>query len=326
MLKIGVIGTGQIAIENMQAALKTKQYEVSAVYSRTLEKAKEFAQSCPVNALETDLSLFLSREDIDIVYIASPNSLHFEQVKAAIQANKHVVVEKPAVVTAKQWQEVVQLAKQHNVYVFEAIRHVYEDNFTLMSSIVSELPNIQGAVFHFRQYSSRIDDVYAGIHHNVFSLEFAGGALMDLGVYALHNVVSWFGMPEKSIYEPELLHTGVDGQGIITLTYPDFVVTCHISKITQSYAPSEIYAKDITYSINSVDRIEQIIKYEKKTQSACEISQPVLPLRTQAQWQAFASMIQNDDKVSYESKTQTTGRVIALMEQLRLSAGILFNE
>ena len=114
MLKLGIIGTSAISHSFLAAAKETDQYELRAVYSRTLEKARSFTQPYGQVALYDDLIAFLD-SDLDVIYIASPNSLHYPQAKLALLAKKHVILEKPAVSTPKEWKELVKLAQEHQV-------------------------------------------------------------------------------------------------------------------------------------------------------------------------------------------------------------------
>ena len=115
MLRLGIIGTGSISHEFIKAAQLSGEYEFTAVYSRTLSAAERFTQDYKNVALYTDMIEFLSA-DLDVVYIASPNSLHFNHTKLAILARKHVIVEKPAVSRPEEWQELVKLAAGYEYF------------------------------------------------------------------------------------------------------------------------------------------------------------------------------------------------------------------
>ena len=90
MFKLGIIGTGSISHEFIKAAHSTGDYQLAAVYSRTLTSAERFVQNYENTAVYTEMLDFLS-SDIDVVYIASPNSLHFNHAKVAILARKHAL-------------------------------------------------------------------------------------------------------------------------------------------------------------------------------------------------------------------------------------------
>ena len=92
MLKLGIIGTSAISHSFLAATKETGHYELRAIYSRTLEKASSFAQPYGQVAFYDDLIAFLD-SDLDVIYIASPNSLHYPQAKLALLAKKHVILE-----------------------------------------------------------------------------------------------------------------------------------------------------------------------------------------------------------------------------------------
>lgn len=115
MLKLGIIGTGDISHHFIEAAHASGKYQLVAVYSRKLETAATFASRYQ------DIQLFDQLEDFfkssfDVVYIASPNSLHFAQAKAALSAGKHVILEKPAVTQPQDWPDLVQTAEKKSLF------------------------------------------------------------------------------------------------------------------------------------------------------------------------------------------------------------------
>ena len=122
MLKLGVIGTGAISHHFIEAAHTSGEYKMVAVYSRKIETAATFASRYQ------DIQLFDQLEDFfkssfDVVYIASPNSLHFAQAKIALSSSKHVILEKPAVTQPQEWLDLVQTANKNHCFIFEAARN-----------------------------------------------------------------------------------------------------------------------------------------------------------------------------------------------------------
>ena len=165
----------------VQAALSTKKYELTAVYSRHLEKAQEFGSHYEGDIeFATDLKTFFNLAHLHTIYIASPNALHFEQAKAAIIAGKNVIVEKPAFSTPDEMAEIIELANKNRVYFFEAARNIHEQSFQKIAELLPLKNQILGANFSYMKYSSRYDQVLDGEEPNIFSTHFSGGALMDL--------------------------------------------------------------------------------------------------------------------------------------------------
>lgn len=314
-MRLGLIGTSAIAKEAMTTALKQADWTLQVVYSRTLETAQAFGLQFGVNQFETDLNVFVNREDIDVIYIASPNSLHFEQVCLALRAKKHVIVEKPAFLTVEEWDKAFALAKENNVYLFEAIRTAHESNFKRVRDIVTSFEQIDGAIFHFQQYSSKLAALEKGIIANSLNKTFGGGVLMDLGVYALYAAVSWFGQPTNARYEPQLLENGADIAGFLTLNYPTFSVHMHLGKRNQSYAVSEIFAKNITLSIDNVERVKTIQQYDLK--DITTLSEPLSVERMHDEFVFFADVI-NGKRLDEYTDITAVGRIVSeLLTQLR---------
>lgn len=204
VLGLGTIGTNWITEQFIEAALETSLYQLKGVYSRSQAKADQLVQKYGTTAQSsTELSDFLLNDEIDVVYIASPNSLHYMQACAAVKAGKHIIVEKPAFSTTAEFDHVLQLAAEHQVCFFEAARNLHEENFSKVTAALPLIGDVCGACFTYMKYSSRYDAVLAGEEPNIFSLNYSGGALMDLGVYLLYAAVAWFGKPTKAQYEAQ---------------------------------------------------------------------------------------------------------------------------
>lgn len=255
MIKLGIIGTNWITQQFIDAAHATGEYKLTAVYSRTVEKAKDFGKPNGATVFSDNLGKFFANDALDAVYIASPNSLHFEQAMLGIKNDKAVIVEKPIVANIKQMEILRETLEQHpQSRLFEAARQIHQPNFEIIKNQISKLGRIQGATLTYMKYSSRYDAVLAGQEPNVFTLKFAGGALQDLGVYVAYDAVGWFGMPDDVAYYPTLAPTRVDGKGVAILRYPEFDITLNIGKTSNSYLPSEIYGlKDTIVMSNPAD-------------------------------------------------------------------------
>lgn len=110
-LKWAIIGPGSIANE-FAAALDDIGGTLYAVGSRTLEKAQAFASQYGAEKAYGNYSEMLQDPEIDVVYISTPHSNHYEYIIESLQNNKHVLCEKAITVNSKQLQEIAELAKQ----------------------------------------------------------------------------------------------------------------------------------------------------------------------------------------------------------------------
>lgn len=334
MLKLGIIGTNWITHSFVNAALATGQYELRAVYSRQLGKAEKFASKYENQeniALMTDLSELCAMADLDVVYIASPNSLHYEQARQLMSAGKNVIVEKPAVSTVEELDDLIELSEEKEVFFFEAARHIHEENFQRVASFLKNRDDILGANLSFRKYSSRYDAVLRGEEPNIFSPNFSGGAIMDLGVYLVYAAVGWFGMPEEAFYFNNQLPNGVDVIGTMILRYPGFDVTMNTGKHTESYLPSEIYLSDSTLCLDAINSIGEIVQKKRDNGDIQEINfgTDVSEIDMYEEALAFAEVIKNPMNVEknkhYQDWIQLSRDVHELMNKMRKDSGIVFD-
>lgn len=259
-----------------------------------------------------------------MVYIASPNSLHFAQAKLAILAKKHVIIEKPAVTTPSEWKELVKLANEHQVYLFEAARNYQESAFQVVKNFLSN-QEILGANFTFAKYSSKLPALLAGEMPNIFSDVYAGGALMDLGVYCLYLAIGFFGEPISSHYTAQQLPNSVDlyGQGV--LIYPDFQVAIQAGKNITSHLPAEIYTKTGTLTLNAVAAINQA-RFVSHSGEVIDLPIQSCPHQMQEEAEAFALAIAHQKPAAYLEWLQTAEQVHETLYQMRQSAGIQFKD
>lgn len=332
MLKLGIIGTNWITHSFVNAALVSGEYELVAVYSRRLDTSTAFAneyENAEQINLYTDLDEF-ANSGLDVVYIASPNSLHYEQSKQLLEAGVNVIVEKPAVSTTAELNELINLSEDKELFYFEAARHIHEDNFQRVASFLRKRDDILGANLTFMKYSSRYDAVLRGETPNIFSTEFSGGAMMDLGVYLVYAAVGWFGKPNEVFYFNQKLPTGVDGLGTMIFRYNGFDVTMSTGKNADSYLPSEIYLSDSTLCMDSVNSISEIVQKKREDGSVVnvdfgtEVSK--VPMLEEAI--SFAQVIQQPRSVEQQKKyqdwIQLARDVHELMGQMRRDSGIVF--
>ena len=329
MINLGIIGTNWITDQFVQAAHETGKYQLAAVYSRRLETAQKFGEKYGDVEYATDLDTFFGIEHLDTVYIASPNSLHFEQAKQGILAGKNVIVEKPAFSTPKEMDEIIELANQKKVFFFEAARNIHEQAFKTVADFLPFKDHIIGADFSFMKYSSRYDQVLDGQEPNIFSPHFSGGALADLGVYPIYAALAWFGMPKESIYFGQKISTGVDGIGTGVLRYDNFDVTIRTGKISDSFQQSEIYLSNGTLVMNAVNSISEAVFHDRDHQRREKLNVHQLENPMMEEANVFAEVILNPTDrelgTDYEEWVELARNVNQVIYDMRKSAGIVFD-
>ena len=223
-IRLGTIGSGFIVHFMLDAVKQVEGIRCVAVYSRTEEKAKALANEYQVEKTYTDMDTFLADEEINCVYVASPNLLHYEQTKQALLAGKHVLCEKPFCTKLEHAKELVALAKEKGLFLMEAVPTTYLPNYDVLKKSIEKIGRIKLVQGNFSQYSSRYDAFLRGEQPNVFNPAFAGGCLMDINFYNVYLNVALFGKPEKAIYFPNIAEqVKIDTSGVLIMQYKDFV-------------------------------------------------------------------------------------------------------
>lgn len=221
-MRLGVVGIGTIAREVLPL-LGEWGIETVALCGtpRRKEELEKLCEEYHIGAVYTDYAAMLREADIDTVYIAVPNHLHYEFVKSALESEKDVIVEKPMVSNVQEAEALARLAKERNRYLFEAISTVYLPNYTRIRELLPRIGDIKLVQCNYSQYSRRYDAFRAGETLPAFDPEKSGGALMDLNLYNLHYILGLFGNPADVSYHANI-EKGIDTSGILMLDYDSF--------------------------------------------------------------------------------------------------------
>jgi predicted dehydrogenase len=213
-MKVGILGAGNIA-GKMAQTLSLMGTGTAAVASRDLDKAKAFADKFRVNkAFGSYEELYKS--DVDLIYVATPHSHHYAQMKDCLENGKHVLCEKAFTVNAAQAREVLELGRRKGLLVAEAIWTRYMPMRRVMDEVLAS-----GVIGRPIALTANLDYVALTVERLV-KPELAGGALLDLGVYTVNFALMCFGSAIKRI-ESTLIPfpTGVDAMSNTTLVYDD---------------------------------------------------------------------------------------------------------
>lgn len=213
----GVIGPGNIANTFAQAISTSQRGKITAVASRSKERAQAYADKYQVAKVYTDYAHLVQDSDIDIIYIATPHSLHYQYAKLCLEAGKHVLIEKPITVNRKQIECLVALAKSKQLLLQEAL-------WTCFTPCMSELKQKlnDGVIGDIQFIHSNIGFAFQDRPDSrLFKPELAGGALLDLGVYSI--AVSQFLFaehPDKIQAFGQIASTQVDTNTSVNMFYP----------------------------------------------------------------------------------------------------------
>ena len=315
--------TGWITDEWINGAHATGDWQLASVYSRKEETAAQYAAKYNVFSVHTSIESLIS-DPIQVIYVASPNSLHYEQTKFILQHKKHVILEKPATTTVAEFEHLCDLARDQGVYLIEAYRHIQEANFKILKKNLSLLGPIYGANLTYASFSSRYVNVLNGETPNVFSLDFAGGSLVDIGVYPVTFAIALFGRPKSSTYQAFKCRTGTDGGGFILLQYEKFSVSINQSKCYDSAAPSEIYGENGTVTVNATLNIDSLKWLNPRTKRIGDWAGPKEALKLKEEAAEFARIIESDDKKAAKELEDLSRIVLQVTTELRRQNNIIY--
>lgn len=215
-LRWGILSTGWIA-ETQTADLQIAGLKVQAVGSRTIEAANEFADRFNIPNRHASYQDLVEDTEVDIIYIGTPHPWHFENAMQAIEAGKHVLLEKPFTINAGQAQKIADAAKANNVFVMEAMWTRFLPMMVRVNEIVQSglLGTTRVILADHNQYIPR--ERAARLHEP----ELGGGALLDLGIYPISFASRFMGTPSAITAKATLTDLKVDELTAIIFEYPD---------------------------------------------------------------------------------------------------------
>ncbi|MBC1186179.1 MULTISPECIES: Gfo/Idh/MocA family protein [Kluyvera] len=321
MIRFAVIGTNWITRQFVDAAHETGKYKLTAVYSRSLEQAQTFANDYPVEHLFTSLDAMAQSEDIDAVYIASPNSLHFPQTKLFLQHKKHVICEKPLASNLHEVEQAIALARENQVVLFEAFKTASLPNFQILQQSLEKVGPVRKAFINYCQYSSRYQRYLDGENPNTFNPAFSNGSIMDIGFYCLASAVALWGEPKQVQASASLLDSGVDAHGIAVLDYGDFSVTLQHSKVSDSTLPSEIQGEAGALVVEKISECQKV-SFIPRGSKAQDLSQPQHINTMLYEAEEFARLVENNE---VDHPALEVSRITAKVQtEIRRQTGVVF--
>lgn len=264
MIRCATIGTNFVADWFMEAVQACEGITCSLVYSRKAETAEAFCRKHGAERWCTDLKEVAEAEDVDAVYISSPNSFHYEQAALMLSHGKHVLCEKPVTSNERELKRLMELADEHGVVLMEAMRSVHEEGFVRLKEVLPLAGTIRRVSFQYGKYSSRYDKFKAGMIENAFNPALSNAALMDIGVYCVHPLVRLFGMPERIVTDSIMLSNGMEGAGTILAVYDGMQAELLYSKIADNRLPSQIQGESGTLVIDDITNIRRVTFYDRQ--------------------------------------------------------------
>ena len=218
-MRVGIIGTGWIAEKAAITLRGLNDIEAYAVGSRTKETAEAFAAKWGVKKAYGSYSELIADADVDLVYIGTPHSHHYDVTREALMAGKPCLVEKAFMANARQAKEMIELAHERNVFLAEAIWTRYQPAVGIVRKLIAD-----GHIGSPRLITATLG-YSMGDKPRIMRPDLCGGALLDLGVYAL-NFVRMFTDSDIESIDGHCVKstTGMDLTNAITIILKDGIM------------------------------------------------------------------------------------------------------
>ena len=321
-MNLCAIGTGAITKSMLAEFQRSDVLRCTAIYSRKEETGRAIAAEFGLERVYTSMEEMLADPAIDMVYVASPNSIHYGQAKAALLAGKHVICEKPFAPTVAEADELIALAKEKGLFLFEAITTAHHPHYGFVKENLTKLGKLKMVTATFCQYSSRYPALLAGKPSPVLDHAFAGGALMDINLYNIHFVVGLFGAPRNVLYFPNRHETGVDTSGMLVLEYDGFLCQCIGAKDCAARNGVQIIGEDGHIIVTPSSSNCQTVELNLRGQDSVKVHLPENPWYHEVQ--DIGRIVAAGDYDFCYQALETTHNVVEVLQKARAYAGFNF--
>lgn len=215
-IRWGILGTGKIAAQFATGLASAPGAAIAAVGSRTQGAADEFGDRFAIPRRHASYAALAADPDVDVIYVATPHTLHHDNTILCLEAGKAVLCEKPFAVNARQAEEMIATARARGLFLMEAMWSRYYPAMArarelLAAGAIGE-PRILQADLGYR---AKVNP-----EGRLFNPTLGGGALLDIGVYPISLASMIFGTPSAITSQAQLGETGVDEQNAIIFRYP----------------------------------------------------------------------------------------------------------
>lgn len=320
-MNFAVIGTFWLSENFIKALSLTEGASYYAQYSRSIERAETFAEKMGGAKCFDDLKKMARDENIDAVYISSPNMTHYAYARLFIEAGKSVFCEKPITVNSDEFEELCALADKKGVIYAEAIMNYHLPQLRKIKEKLETAGDIVSARLDFSQMSSKLERVKNGETISTFDKASCGGALLDLGVYCVYLAAELFGTPEKISASAHFWESGVDIADSVILSYENFDATLTFTKLAESIARSEIICREGNITIGQCAQLRECA-FTDTAGERTALYKKLLPEECMSfELADFISYSLPENREKYLSARKTAHKVLLIMDEIRRQIG-----
>ncbi|MFC6294877.1 Gfo/Idh/MocA family protein [Lactiplantibacillus daoliensis] len=322
-MQLGILGTGKIVQDFLTMVGDLPAIKLTAILStpHSVERANDLQTNYDIDQVYTDYAALLADPQVDTVYVALPNSLHYNFSKQALVAGKNVICEKPFTLNSAQFAELAALALKKDLVLIEAITNQYLPNYQRIQSDLAKLGDLKIVDCNYSQYSSRYDRFKQGIILPAFNPKLGGGALMDLNIYNIHFVVGLLGAPTAVHYAANV-DQNIDTSGVLTLDYPETKVVCIGAKDCDAPIKSTLQGNEGSIVVAGPTNTVESFTETMNGGTAEKVALNRHPHRMFAEFAKFEQVITTHDMTFVKQQLQHSKTVMAVVDAALADAGI----
>ncbi|MBE5951236.1 MAG: Gfo/Idh/MocA family oxidoreductase [Lachnospiraceae bacterium] len=319
-MKIGVLGTGGIVRSVTPTLQRMKDIECYAIASRTLERAEKAAEEYSYEKAYGNYEELVADPLVELVYVATPHSRHYDDMKLCIAHGKPVICEKSFTMNAKQAKEIRELAKEAGVFVTEAIWPRYMPSRTLIQDTIDS-----GIIGTVSTLTANLSYIISGVKR-IQDPELAGGALLDVGVYGINFALMHFGEEIERIESSvQMTETGVDAMESITIFYKNGRMAVLTHGIYGRSDRKGIFYGDKGYIIvENINNPQSVTVYDTEDRLVKQIPVPEQISGYEYQFEECRRCIAEKKTESDSMPLKDSVYMMELMDRLRAQWGLVY--
>lgn len=311
-MKVGIIGAGNIAVQMANTLNEMTTASAYAVGSRSLEKAEAFAKAHQVEKAYGSYEALLADDEVDLVYIATPHSHHYQHGMLALEHGKPILVEKAFTANFQEAKELIDMSHQKHVFVAEAIWTRYMPSRFMIQELIRE-----GAIGNVFSCTANLG---YKINHvpRLIDPKLAGGALLDLGVYPINFALMVLEGAIKEVTSTAVMtDSGVDAMNSMTLTFEDGkIAVLHSTMMSNTDRKGVIYGDQGTLVIDNINNCDVITQYDLEWNEVSKLHVPTKITGFEYQVEACRKAIEAGLIEVAEMPHKEILRVMDLMDQM----------
>lgn len=290
---------------------------------RSVDQVGELADEYGAAGRYTDWHDLVADPEVDTVYVAVPNFLHYEVAEAALLAGKDVVCEKPLASNFEEAAKLAEIAMANDRFLWEAVVTTRQPNYKLVrDELLGRIGTIKAVSVNYSQYSSRYDAFRAGEVLPAFDPAKAGGAIMDIGLYTLTYTIGLFGEPKTAAYHANI-ERGIDTSGLVVMCYDGFAATNVCAKDSWGATGATIQGTDGYISVegapNACGRVA--LHLNDGTEETYDQSYPVM---WEGEFREFLAQQKAGDLDECYRQLDQSLLVSRVQNTIRREAGVIF--